>query len=115
MFYCGKGLSFFGVKNNNQIRGYVSHTCCALIASESRCRLTRSRTEAETHAVPGCVMSEEALWASDKATVVCVSASANEDWFAGLRCSINRRYNKRGSERSRRQVVLGDGYRHCCQ
>lgn len=63
---------FFWVKNNNQIRGYVSHTCCALIASESRRRLTHSRTEAETRAALGCVMSEEALWASNKATAVCV-------------------------------------------
>ncbi len=60
-----------GVKNNNQIRGSASRSLrfnCIRVSVPTE----SLRTEAETRAARGCVMSDEALWASKKATVECV-------------------------------------------
>lgn len=102
-------LSILGWKTT--IRSEVApHACCALIASELSVPTESRRTETQTHAALGCVMSDEARWASKTAAAVlrlCLRAP-NEDRFAGLHCSINRDYNARGSGHSRRQVVSGD-------
>lgn len=71
-FYSGRRCLFFGVKNNNQMRGSAPHACCALIASEFLHRLSHGEPRQKTHAAQGRVMSDEALRASKKAAAVCV-------------------------------------------
>lgn len=83
-------------------------TCCTLVASEFTSRLQPQRTEAETLAALGRVMSDEALRVSKRATVARVGACLMKSASRG---SINRDYNKRGREHSGMRVVSGDWYR----
>lgn len=83
-----------GVKNNNQIRGCASRLLrfnCIRVSGPTESRANRGRNACNK----GRVMSDEALSGLKESNRgVCLRAP-NEDWFAGLRCSINRVYNKR--------------------